>query len=148
VENFEKAVEAYKAQIAKNPEDAASYYGLGRSENKLNLDPEAKKALQEAVKKDPDNAVYIIAYAAILMKLAQYPEAVTQLKAALQKDPNNVEAQQRLEDAQAGKSRVQYSPTPKPSPTPKKTPTPAVQVSVAPPTMKQLTTPAKPAVNN
>ncbi|MGH9948877.1 MAG: tetratricopeptide repeat protein [Pyrinomonadaceae bacterium] len=114
---FEKAVAAYKKKIAANGEDHLSYFGLGRSLNKLNEDEDAKKALTEAVKLSPENVEYLIALGAILQKLAQYPEAVKWLKKALEIDPESIEAQERLEDAEAGRSRVTYAPTPKKEPT-------------------------------
>jgi len=146
--NFEKAVEAYKARIAVNLDDAGSYFGLGRSLNKLNRDEEAKKALLAAVEKSPENVTYIIALGAILMKLAQYPAAIVQLKLALELDPDNPEALQRLEDAQAGRSRVNYSSSPKPSPS--KTPVAnanTANTNTQPPdanTAQKSPTPAKP----
>jgi len=156
--NFEKAVEAYKARIAVNLDDAGSYFGLGRSLNKLNRDEEAKKALLAAVEKSPENVTYIIALGAILMKLAQYPAAIVQLKLELELDPDNPEALQRLEDAQAGRSRVNYSSSPKPSPS--KTPVAnantantntqppdANSAQKSPTPAKPPPTPAKPAAN-
>lgn len=111
---FEKAVAAYKKIIAKNKEDDAAYYNLGRSYNKLDEDEDAQKALKEAVKLKPDDTLYQTEYGAILIKLAQYDEAVRALKKALEIDPENSEAAELLEKAEAGKKRINFGVTPKP----------------------------------
>src|SRR5215213_2820380 len=120
---FEKAVAAYKKIIAKNKEDDAAYYNLGRSYNKLDEDEDAQKALKEAVKLKPDDTLYQTEYGAILIKLAQYDEAVRALKKALEIDPENSEAAELLEKAEAGKKRINFGVTPKP-PTPENIPKP------------------------
>jgi tetratricopeptide (TPR) repeat protein len=111
---FEKAVVAYKKILAKNKEDDAAYYNLGRSYNKLDEDEDAAKALKEAVKLKPEEALYQTEYGAILIKLAQYDEAVRALKKALEIDPENSEAAELLEKAEAGKKRISFGVTPKP----------------------------------
>ncbi len=111
---FEKAVAAYKKIIAKNKEDDAAYYNLGRSYNKLDEDEDAQKALKEAVKLKPEEALYQTEYGAILIKLSQYDEAVRALKKALDIDPENSEATELLEKAEAGKKRINFGVTPKP----------------------------------
>lgn len=118
---FEKAVAAYKKILAKNKEDDAAYYNLGRSYNKLDEDEDAAKALKEAVKLKPEEPLYQTEYGAILIKLAQYDEAVRALKKALEIDPENSEAAELLEKAEAGKKRINFGITPKP-PTPETKP--------------------------
>jgi tetratricopeptide (TPR) repeat protein len=61
----------------------------------------------------PDDTEYQTELGAILIKLAQYHEAIAPLKKALELDPENIRAQELLEDAEAGRSRVNYSSTPK-----------------------------------
>ena len=61
----------------------------------------------------PDDTEYQTELGAILIKLAEYHEAIAPLKKALELDPENIRAQELLEDAQAGRSRVSYSSTPK-----------------------------------
>ena len=107
---FESAVEGYKKLIAKNKEDDTAYFYLGLSYNKLNEDEDAAKALKEAVRLKPDNAEYQIELGSILIKLAQYHEAVAVLKKALELDPESVDAQEKLEDAEAGRKRVDFAP--------------------------------------
>ncbi len=110
---FEKSVAAYKKIIGSNENDDAAYFNLGRAYNKLNEDADAAKALKQAVKLKPDDTEYQTELGAILIKLAQYREAIAPLKKALELDPENIRAQDLLEDAEAGRSRVNYSSTPK-----------------------------------
>jgi tetratricopeptide (TPR) repeat protein len=110
---FQKAVTAYKKLIDANPEDDVSYFNLGRAYNKLNEDEDAAKALKQAVKLKPDDTEYQTELGAILIKLAQYQEAIAPLKKALELDPENIRAMELLEDAEAGRKRVNYSATPK-----------------------------------
>lgn len=110
---FEKAVAAYKKLIEANAEDDVSYFNLGRAYNKLNEDESAAKALKQAVKIKPDDTEYQTELGAILIKLAQYQEAIPPLKKALELDPENIRAQELLEDAEAGRKRVNFSATPK-----------------------------------
>jgi tetratricopeptide (TPR) repeat protein len=110
---FEKAVTAYKKIINANPADDAAHFNLGRAYNKLNEDEDAAKALKQAVKLKPDDTEYQTELGAILIKLAQYHEAIAPLKKALELDPENIRAQELLEDAEAGRSRVNYAATPR-----------------------------------
>ena len=110
---FRKAVEAYKKILEQNPQDHAALFNLGRSYNKLNEDPEAAKALKEAVKLNPEDSEYQTELGAILIKLAQYREAIPPLNKALALDPDNSRAADLLEDAQAGRSRIDYVGGPK-----------------------------------
>lgn len=138
---FEKAVAAYKKLINSNGNDDVAYFNLGRAYNKLNEDEDAAKALKQAVKLKPDDTEYQTELGAILIKLAQYHEAIPPLKKALELDPENIRAQELLEDAQAGRSRVNYSSTPKEdkkkddnSNTNSNTSGPAGNIKVPPPT--------------
>jgi tetratricopeptide (TPR) repeat protein len=106
---FEEAVEAYKKIIDNNPNDDVSWFNLGRSYNKLYEDPDAEKALRQAVKLKPDDTEYQTELGAILIKLAKYSEAVAALNKALEIDADNSEAQELLDDAKAGKKRVDYA---------------------------------------
>jgi tetratricopeptide (TPR) repeat protein len=110
---FRKAVEAYKKILGQNPEDHAALFNLGRSYNKLNEDQDAAKALKEAVKLNPEDSEYQTELGAILIKLAQYREAIPPLNKALALDPDNSRAAELLEDAQAGRSRIDYVGSPK-----------------------------------
>ncbi len=105
---FENAVKAYKKILIKEPKDDAAHFNLGRSYNKLNDDKEAEKSLRQAVKLKPDDSEYQTELGAILIKLAQYDEAVIALKKAVKLDETNLQAEDLLEDAEAGKKRVDY----------------------------------------
>jgi tetratricopeptide (TPR) repeat protein len=106
---FENAVAAYKKLIKTNEEDHAAHYNLGRAYNKLNEDEDAAKSLKQAVKLMPDDTEYQTELGAILIKLAQYSEAIPPLKKALELDPENLRASELLEEAQAGKKRIDFT---------------------------------------
>jgi tetratricopeptide (TPR) repeat protein len=110
---FRKAVEAYKKLLANNPDDDVAQFNLGRAYNKLNDDENAAKALRQAVRLKPDDAEYQTELGAILIKLAQYHDAIPPLKKALELDPDNSRAADLLDDAEAGRNRVDYTPPPK-----------------------------------
>lgn len=105
---FENAVKAYKKWIAKNPKDDNAYYYLGRTYAKLMQDDDAEEAFMEAVKLKPEDSEYQTELGAILIKLAKYSEAIKPLKKAIDLDVANARAIDLLEDAEAGKKRVDY----------------------------------------
>lgn len=107
---FESAVTAYKKIIAANAEDDNAHFHLGLSYNKLNEDEDAAKSLREAVKLQPENVEYQTELGAVYIKLAKYYEAVTALKKAVELDPDNIKAQELLEEASAGKKRIEFVP--------------------------------------
>lgn len=112
---FEKAVDAYKKHVEANPNDDVAYFNLGRAYNKLNDDEDAAQALRQAVKIKPEDTEYQTELGAILIKLAQYREAIPPLKKAIDLDPENSRAIQLLEDAEAGRKRVDYTSEKKPT---------------------------------
>ena len=138
---FEKAASAYKKLIDANDQDDAAYFNLGRAYNKLNKDEDAAKALKQAVKLKPDDTEYQTELGAILIKLAQYHEAIPPLKKALEIDPENIRALELLEDAEAGRKRVNYSATPKDGKKPSNTNTSSNTTSAPPPDGKPPATP-------
>jgi len=107
---FEKAVDAYKKWVEANPNDDVAFYNLGRTYGKLMQDEEAEKAFEKAVKLKPDDSDYQMELGAILIKLAKYREAIEPLKKAVELDPENARAQDLLEDAEAGRQRLDYIP--------------------------------------
>lgn len=106
--SFERAVEAYKKWVAANPKDDVAYFNLGRTYAKLTQDEEAEESFEEAIKLKPDETEYQTELGAILIKLAKYREAIEPLKKAIELDPANVRAEAMLEDAEAGRKRVDY----------------------------------------
>jgi tetratricopeptide (TPR) repeat protein len=105
---FEKAVEAYKKWIDKNPDDDVAHYNLGRTYNKLHKDEEASKEFKQAVKLKPEDTEYQTELGSSLIRLAQYHEAIPPLKKAIELDPGNERAISLLEDAEAGRQRIDY----------------------------------------
>ena len=107
--SFEKAVAAYKKMLAGNDDDDIAHFNLGLAYNKLNEDEDAAKSLKEAVNLKPDNTEYQTELGSILIKLARYNEAVPALKKALELDASNAKAEQLLENAQAGRKRINFT---------------------------------------
>lgn len=105
---FEKAVDAYKKWLKEKPDDDAAQFNLGRTYAKLNRDGAAEDAFREAVKLKPDDTEYQTELGAILIKLARYSEAIGPLKEAVALDETNSRAQDLLEDAEAGRQRLNY----------------------------------------
>jgi Flp pilus assembly protein TadD len=110
---FERAVTAYEKWLDANPDDDAAHFNLGRTYSKLTKDEEAEKAFKQAVKLKPDDSEYQTELGAILIKLAKYHEAIAPLKKAIELDAENVRAEDLLEEAQAGRQRLDYV-SPKP----------------------------------
>ena len=111
--SFERAVEAYKKLLAANPDDAAGHFNLARTYNKLGKLEEAEKEFRQAAKLKPDDTEYQTELGGILIKLAQYREAIGPLKKAVELDPTNDRAAALLEDAEAGRQRLDYIGPPK-----------------------------------
>lgn len=105
---FERAVEAYEKWLRSNPDDDVAHFYLGRTYSKLLRDEEAEKEFKDAVRLKPDDTEYQTELGAVLIKLANYREAVGPLKKAIELDPTNDRAISLLEDAQAGRQRVDY----------------------------------------
>jgi tetratricopeptide (TPR) repeat protein len=105
---FEKAVIAYKKWLDANPNDDVAWFNLGRTYAKLLKDEEAEKAFERAVKLKPDDVDYLTELGGILIRLAKYHEALDPLKKAVELDEANIRAQEFLEDAEAGRQRLDY----------------------------------------
>lgn len=105
---FEKAVEAYEKWLKTNPKDDVAHFYLGRTYSKLLKDEEAEKEFDESVKLKPDETEYQTELGAVLIKLAKYREAIAPLKKAIELDASNDRAIALLEDAEAGRQRVDY----------------------------------------
>lgn len=106
--SFERAVEAYKKWVDANPKDDQAYFNLGRTYSKIMKDEDAEEAFEKAVELKPEDTEYQTELGAILVKLAKYHEAIKPLKKAIELDPENVRAEELLEDAQAGRQRIDY----------------------------------------
>ena len=110
---FEKALETYKKWVTANPDDDNSHYNLARTYSKLGKDDEAEKEFRQAVKLKPEDTEYQTELGNILIKLAQYRDAIGPLKKAIEIDPTNERAAGLLEDAEAGRQRIDYTSLPK-----------------------------------
>jgi len=106
--SFERAVESYKKWIADNPKDDVAHFNLGRTYSKLLKDEQAEDAFKQAVKLKPDDTEYQTELGAVLIKLAKYREAIGPLNKAIELDPTNARAIEMLEDAQAGRQRIDF----------------------------------------
>lgn len=105
---FEKAVEAYKKWVGANAEDDAAHFNLGRAYTKLMKDVQAEESFEKAVELKPDDTEYLTELGAVRIKLAKYHAAIGPLRKALELDPTNARAEAMLEDAQAGRQRIDY----------------------------------------
>ena len=105
---FQNAVKAYEKIVKKDKENDQAFFNLGRAYSKLDEDKDALKALQTAVKLKPDDGDYQTELGEIYIKLAQYEEAIRALKKATDIDENNLIAEDLLEQAEAGKKRVDF----------------------------------------
>ncbi len=105
---FERAVVAYKKMLAANPKDDIGQFNLGRTYSKLNKDEEAVDAFEKAVELKPDDTEYLTELGAAQIKLARYHDAIKSLKKAIDLDDSNSRAIEMLEDAEAGRQRVNY----------------------------------------
>lgn len=105
---FTKAVEAYKKWLSANPNDDVAHYDLGRTYNKLNRDEDAEEQFRAAVKIKPDDTEYQTELGNSLIRLAKYREAIPALKKAIELDDTNDRAASLLEDAEAGRQRIDY----------------------------------------
>lgn len=105
---FEKAVETYNKWLEANPDDDVARFNLGRTYSKLLKDEEAEKEFKRAVKLKPEETEYQTELGNVLIRLAKYHEAIAPLKKAIELDPSNDRAIALLEDAEAGRQRLDY----------------------------------------
>ena len=105
---FEHAVAAYKKWLDTNPNDDVAWFDLGRAYVKLLKFEDAEEAFRKAVKLKPNEVEYLVELGRDLIRLAKYHEALDPLKKALELDPDNARAQDLLEDAEAGRQRLDY----------------------------------------
>ncbi len=105
---FENSIKAYEKYLKKNPKDAVAHFNLGRAYNILFEDEDARKAFEEAVELNDEDSLYRTELGATLIKLAKYPEAIKQLKKAIELDEYNARAEDLLEQAEAGRKRVDF----------------------------------------
>lgn len=105
---FENAVTAYKKAISNDSDNDDAHFNLGRVYDRLNKDQDARKSLEQAVKLKPEDGQYQAELGSILIKLAQYDQAVRTLRKAVEMDEGNARVADLLEQAEAGKKRVDF----------------------------------------
>ncbi len=103
---YKRAVEVYKPYLDQNPKDAEAHYNLGQTYAGLHLYSEAVREYRQAtrLKEDDSDMYYDLGMA--LTRLAQYDEAAGAFSKSLDIDPNNYRAQDGLEEAREGISRM------------------------------------------
>jgi tetratricopeptide (TPR) repeat protein len=104
---FAEGVKAYEKIVKQEPKNSDAYYFLGLCYEQLGKYDDAVKALKESVKNSPeenDDKYYELA--AAHFKIAQYDEAVRALNKTLEIKPDHYPAQELLEQARSGASRL------------------------------------------
>jgi tetratricopeptide (TPR) repeat protein len=103
---YKKAVDVYKVYLTDNPKDAEAHYNLGQTYAALHLYSDAVREYRQATRlKEDDSDVYCDLGMA-LTRLAQYDEAAGAFTKSLEIDPENYRAQDGLEEAREGVSRI------------------------------------------
>jgi tetratricopeptide (TPR) repeat protein len=103
---YKKAVEAYKAHLDEDPKDAEAHYNLGQTYAALHLYSEAVREYRQATRLKEDDSDMYCDLGMALTRLAQYDEAAGAFSKSLEIDPNNYRAQDGLDDAREGVSRM------------------------------------------
>jgi tetratricopeptide (TPR) repeat protein len=105
-DSYKKAVEKYKKYLEENSKDAEGHYNLGQTYAGLHLFGEAVREYRQATHLNPDDADMYYDLGVALMRLAQYDEAAAAFSRSLEIDPENYRAQDALNEAREGVSRV------------------------------------------
>jgi tetratricopeptide (TPR) repeat protein len=104
--SYKKAVELYKAHLTEDPKDAEAHYNLGQTYAALHLYSEAVREYRQATRLKEDDADVYCDLGMALTRLAQYDEAAGAFSKSLEIDPNNYRAQDGLDEAKEGVSRM------------------------------------------
>src|SRR5689334_6159159 len=103
---YKKAVEVYKKYLAEHDSDPEAHYDLGQTYAGLGQYSDAIREYREATKlKDNDADIYYDLGVAHT-KLAQYDAAASAFSKSLEIDPDNYRAQDGLDEAKEGISRI------------------------------------------
>ena len=87
---MEKAEEAFRKALEKNPQAAGAHYSLGYLLQRQSKTAVAVEAYQKALKSDPDKAEALGNLAAAYFQLGKQQEGMTALDAALRLEPGNL----------------------------------------------------------
>ena len=103
---YKKAVETYKKYLEQHDDDADAHYNLGQTYAGLDQYSEAIREYREATKLKQDDADVYYDLGVAHTKLAQYDAAAAAFSKALEIDPDNYRAQDGLDQAKEGVSRI------------------------------------------
>lgn len=105
-EAYKKAIEKYKKYLETNGKDADAHYNMGQAYAGLRLYSEAVKEYRQATRLKDDDADIYYDLGTALTKLAQYDEAAAAFSRSLEIDPENYRAEDALEEAREGVTRI------------------------------------------
>ena len=103
---YKKAVAAYKKYFEGNENDPEAHYALGQTYANLGQFSEAVREYKEATKLKEDDPDMFYDLGVAYTKLAQYDAAVAAFSKSLELDPDNYRAQDGLDEAKEGISRI------------------------------------------
>lgn len=90
--NVPKAIEAYRAAVALDPNHAGAHYGLGVAQNRAGKHTDAENAWRLAAKLDSKNPLPMYALGSMLMNQRKLDGALDAFARALQAEPRHVES--------------------------------------------------------
>jgi predicted Zn-dependent protease len=107
MKNFEAAEGAFRALIAKDPENASAlnYLGYMLADKGIKLN-DALAMIQKAVTKDPSNGAYLDSLGWVLFRLDRITEAEEQLVKAVERAPQDPTVHDHLGDVYAKQGRL------------------------------------------
>lgn len=103
---YKKAVETYKKYLEQHDDDAEAHYNLGQTYAGLDQYSDAIREYREATKLKQNDADVYYDLGVAHTKLAQYDAAAAAFSKALEIDPDNYRAQDGLDEAKEGVTRI------------------------------------------
>jgi len=103
---YKKAVGAYKKFLADHDDDPEAHYNLGQTYAALGQYTEAIREYREATKLKEDDPDMFYDLGIAYTKLAQYDQAVSAFSKSLEIDPDYFRAQDGLDEAKEGLTRI------------------------------------------
>lgn len=88
---FEDAINGFKEVLKLEPADAANYYYIALSYEKLSNDILTKEYFEHSLKENPEHIKSYIDYAQYLINKEDYAEAQRKLRRALKNNENNID---------------------------------------------------------
>lgn len=93
---YNEALKYFQQAVAKRPEDAEAWYGLGNCYAGLEQSEDAITAYQQVIARDPDNANAHFVLGHYLLSLERYAEAVSAFQEALKRQTDHIPARYEL----------------------------------------------------